>query len=95
MNRSLIKYLFMLLMFLILKPSFAQSQASDVIITKKGEHISCSITRQDSARYATGLPAALVRGGSWGDHHRAGVFAVIADGAPSYFGKEVGFRCAK
>ncbi len=54
-----------------------------------------AFTRQDSARYATGLPAALVRGGSWGDHHRAGVFAVIADGAPSYFGKEVGFRCAK
>lgn len=54
-----------------------------------------AFTRQDSARYATGLPAALVRGGSWGDGARAGVFALIADGAPSYFGKEVGFRCAR
>lgn len=54
-----------------------------------------AFTRQDSPRYATGLPVALVRGGSWGDHHRAGVFAVVADGAPSYYGKEVGFRCAR
>lgn len=54
-----------------------------------------AFTRDGGPHYATGLPAALVRGGGWGDHNRAGVFALIADGAPSYYGKEVGFRCAK
>lgn len=50
MNHCLVKYLFTLFMLLLLKPAFAQIQASDIIVTKKGEHISCSITRQDSAR---------------------------------------------
>ncbi len=63
----------------------------DIIINMAGR----AFTRQDSARYATGLPAALVRGGSWGDHNRAGIFAIIADGAPSYYGFEVGFRCVR
>ena len=63
----------------------------DIIINMAGR----AYTRQDSARYAFGLPAALVRGGSWGDHTRAGIFAIIADGAPSYYGFEVGFRCVK
>ncbi len=64
---------------------------NDIIINVAGR----AYTRQDSARYATGLPSALVRGGSWGDHNRAGIFALIADGAPSYYGVEVGFRCVK
>jgi hypothetical protein len=64
---------------------------NDIIINMAGR----AYTRQDSARYAAGLPAALVRGGSWGDKNRAGIFALIADGAPSYYGFEVGFRCAK
>lgn len=63
----------------------------DIVINMAGR----AFTRQDSARYSSGLPAALVRGGSWGDHHRAGIFAIIADGAPSYYGLEVGFRCVK
>jgi len=37
-------------MILLLKPVFAQTQATDIIVTKKGEYINCSITRQDSAR---------------------------------------------
>lgn len=64
---------------------------NDIIINMAGR----AYTRQDSARYAAGLPAALVRGGSWGDKNRAGIFALIADGAPSYYGFEVGFRCVK
>lgn len=64
---------------------------NDIIINMAGR----AYTRQDSARYASGLPAALVRGGSWGDKNRAGIFALIADGAPSYYGFEVGFRCVK
>lgn len=64
---------------------------NDIVINVAGR----AFTRQDSARYAQGLPAALVRGGSWGDHNRAGIFALIADGAPSYYGFEVGFRCVK
>ncbi len=64
---------------------------NDIVINVAGR----AYTRQDSARYATGLPSALVRGGSWGDHNRAGIFALIADGAPTYYGVEVGFRCAK
>lgn len=67
------------------------SYGDDIIINVAGR----AYTRQDSARYAPGLPAALVRGGSWGDHNRAGIFAIIADGAPSYYGFEVGFRCIK
>lgn len=63
----------------------------DIIINVAGR----AYTKQDSARYAAGLPAALVRGGSWGDHNRAGIFALIADGAPTYYGFEVGFRCSK
>lgn len=63
----------------------------DIIINMAGR----AFTRQDSARYTSGLPAAVVRGGSWGDHNRAGIFAIIADGAPSYYGFEVGFRCVK
>ena len=54
-----------------------------------------SYTRQDNRGYCTGLVASPVRGGSWGDHNRAGIFALIADGSPSYFGFEVGFRCVK
>ncbi|MBK6521779.1 MAG: hypothetical protein IPG08_05290 [Sphingobacteriaceae bacterium] len=50
MNHNHLKYLFTLLLLLVLKSSFAQTQASDIIVTKKGEYISCSITRQDSAR---------------------------------------------
>jgi hypothetical protein len=64
---------------------------NDIVINMAGR----AFTRQDSARYAVGLPAALVRGGSWGDHQRAGIFAIIADGAPTYYGPEVGFRCVK
>lgn len=64
---------------------------NDVVINIAGR----AFTRQDSARYAVGLPAAVVRGGSWGDHQRAGIFALIADGAPTYYGVEVGFRCVK
>lgn len=63
----------------------------DIIINIAGR----SYTRQDSARYASGLPATMVRGGCWGDKNRAGIFAIIADGAPSYYGFEVGFRCVK
>lgn len=68
-----------------------ETYGDDIIINVAGR----SYTRQDSARYATGLPAALVRGGCWGDKNRAGIFAIIADGAPSYYGFEVGFRCVK
>lgn len=67
------------------------SYGDDIVINVAGR----AYTRQDSARYVQGLPSALVRGGSWGDHNRAGIFAVIADGAPSYYGFEVGFRCVK
>ena len=41
------------------------------------------------------LPAALIRGGFWGDGDRAGVFAVFAHVAPSAPGSFIGFRCAR
>jgi hypothetical protein len=50
MNRNHFKYLLVVLFLTLLKPSFSQTEANDIIVTKKGERISCSITRQDSAR---------------------------------------------
>ena len=45
--------------------------------------------------WQTGLPAALIRGGSWGDGADAGVDAFDADGAPSTWAWNIGFRCAR
>ncbi len=50
MKPKLLKYVFTLLLLLVLKPAMAQDQVSDVIVTKKGEHISCTITREDSTK---------------------------------------------
>jgi hypothetical protein len=40
-------------------------------------------------------PNALLRGGAWGDGSHAGVFALHADGGPSYMINDVGFRCGR
>jgi hypothetical protein len=45
-----LRYLVICLLLFSVKNSFGQTQVSDVIITKKGEHINCSITRSDTAR---------------------------------------------
>jgi formylglycine-generating enzyme required for sulfatase activity len=41
------------------------------------------------------LSAALLRGGSWGHGAYAGVFALYADNAASYWAGHIGFRCAR
>ncbi len=41
------------------------------------------------------FPAALIRGGYWGDGSDAGVFALDAVGGPSYSADNLGFRCAR
>lgn len=45
--------------------------------------------------WQTGLPAALIRGGSWGNGTNAGVFAFTAYNAPSGWNWNVGVRCAR
>jgi opacity protein-like surface antigen len=50
MSKHSLKYIFILFLLLLLKPAHAQTEESDVIITKKGERISCAITKQDSAK---------------------------------------------
>jgi len=41
------------------------------------------------------IPAALIRGGDYLNGTFAGVFALIADGAPSGSDNFIGFRCAR
>ncbi len=41
------------------------------------------------------FPAALIRGGGFGDGSRAGVFALGAGVAPSVSSSDIGFRCAR
>lgn len=45
-----LRYLTILFLLFSVKQIGAQTQASDVIITKKGEHINCSITRTDTTK---------------------------------------------
>jgi len=45
--------------------------------------------------WADGLPAAVIRGGSWGDGADAGVFAFVASLAPSRSFSSLGFRCGR
>lgn len=45
--------------------------------------------------WVTGLPAALIRGGTWADGTNARVFAFAATDVPSYWGWDRGFRCAR
>ncbi|PIR18757.1 MAG: hypothetical protein COV48_05820, partial [Elusimicrobia bacterium CG11_big_fil_rev_8_21_14_0_20_64_6] len=40
-------------------------------------------------------PAAVVRGGGWGNGANAGVFAFSANNAPSDWNYHVGFRCGR
>jgi hypothetical protein len=47
---KILRHLIFLILFFSVKNTCAQTQVNDVIITKKGEHISCSITRSDTAR---------------------------------------------
>ena len=47
---KLIKHLVILLSLFTTEFFFAQTKATDVIITKKGEHISCTITHIDTAK---------------------------------------------
>jgi hypothetical protein len=42
-----------------------------------------------------GIPAALVRGGTWSNTTAAGVFDMNANNAPSYWAVTRGFRCAR
>lgn len=41
------------------------------------------------------FPAALIRGGGWGDGSGAGVFALSASIGPSIWDNAFGFRCAR
>lgn len=45
--------------------------------------------------WTTGLPAAAIRGGSWGYGTYAGVFAFIVNLAPSAWYSSIGFRCCR
>ena len=58
-----------------------------------GGDISCFGGTGNEARNQT--PAALVRGGDWGDRTAAGVFAVSATLDPSSLVLPYGFRCAR
>ncbi len=44
------KYLVILLFLFLVKPLSGQTQATDIIVTKKGEHINCTITRVDTVK---------------------------------------------
>ncbi len=43
--------------------------------------------------WQVGLPAAAIRGGGWFYGTPAGIFAIGLSGAPSFFGRVLGFRC--
>jgi formylglycine-generating enzyme required for sulfatase activity len=43
--------------------------------------------------WQSGLPAAALRGGCWGDGALAGVFALNLNNAPSLWHVAAGFRC--
>ena len=45
--------------------------------------------------WVSGMPAALVRGGSWDSGANAGVFAFYAYNGPSVVSSTVGFRCGR
>lgn len=45
-----LRYLVIFFLSILARPICAQTQANDVIITKKGEHINCTITRSDTAK---------------------------------------------
>ena len=45
--------------------------------------------------WANGVPAAVLRGGAWGDGAGAGVFAFSASDGPSLWLTNVGFRCGR
>jgi formylglycine-generating enzyme required for sulfatase activity len=43
--------------------------------------------------WQSGLPAAALRGGAWGEGARAGVFALDLIDTPSHWTSSIGFRC--
>lgn len=45
-----LRHLVIVFLLFLVKQNYAQTQVSDVIITKKGEHINCAITRSDTAK---------------------------------------------
>src|SRR5689334_22401998 len=47
---KLLRYLVILLLLFLVKPALAQDAPTDVIITKKGERISCTVIRSDTAK---------------------------------------------
>jgi hypothetical protein len=49
----------------------------------------------NGSAWVNGLPAAVFRGGRWGDGASAGVFAFRASYGPSSWGISIGFRCGK
>jgi len=49
----------------------------------------------NGSAWVTGMPAAVIRGGSWGHGARAGVFAFSASIAPSGWDISIGFRCGR
>jgi len=49
----------------------------------------------DGSKWTTGLPAAALRGGGWGDGTGAGVFAVNLHYGPSSWDARIGARCCR
>lgn len=47
---KVLRHLVIFFLCVLARPVCAQTQANDVIITKKGEHINCTITRSDTAK---------------------------------------------
>jgi formylglycine-generating enzyme required for sulfatase activity len=52
-------------------------------------------TSDDGRGWVSRLPAALLRGDSWGSGTEAGVFAIHAHSAPSNWYDGIGFRCSR
>jgi formylglycine-generating enzyme required for sulfatase activity len=58
-----------------------------------GSDVSCFGGAAGAGVFA--IPGALIRGGRFDDGAEAGVFAVDVSGAPSFSGRDTGFRCAR